>query len=184
MLISILMQACWTYSISLDGSNTRKNSDVFCVWIKVPTMSGLLSLHLAAFPVLNQTANTLSQTSVTLLHALDPKWQQKLLANTTDGCNTMTGRLSGLKTQLQIACGNLRLIFTWCCPHQLNLFNGEMLKVFTIDGKPATDRILKLQSAMRESKYFEKLPRYDKARWTSMEGVTDYVRENRATIDA
>ncbi len=90
----------WAFSIAYDGS-THRGTSFFDVPLRVGIAGKLYNLHLVILPFFERhSANNITKTVVKLLTSLYDRWRNKLLGIMTDGEPTMTGRISGVVTQL------------------------------------------------------------------------------------
>ena len=91
-------QQVWAFSLAGDGS-THRSVSYFDIQIRLCANSQLYNLHLMAVPFYDRhTASNIAAMIQSILDALLPNWQSKIIAFSTDGENTMTGRHSGVVT--------------------------------------------------------------------------------------
>ena len=80
------------------------------------------NLHLIALPIRYcKTAKILFDIASTALNAVISGWRKKLIGISTDGENTMTGRLNCMVTLFQRAADGEDVCRVWCALHQLGL---------------------------------------------------------------
>ena len=116
-----ILGGIWAFSIALDAGHTAGTS-YFDVRIRFCHNVTIYNLHFLALPVCgSKTAENLFYIVSTALDAVIPGWRQKLFSISTDGENTMTGRLNGLATLFQRAVDGQSLRRVWCGLHQLDL---------------------------------------------------------------
>eukprot|EP00918_Siedleckia_nematoides_P081697 GHVU01179102.1.p1 GENE.GHVU01179102.1~~GHVU01179102.1.p1 ORF type:complete len:303 (-),score=12.23 GHVU01179102.1:376-1284(-) len=129
-LASQAMQAADMYSISIDGVGKRGLS-VQNLRVRIPGGAEdsyiLLAAHLP-----RSDAYSITKFIISVLSAFDPEWETKLLAITTDGCTTNTGRLTGVVARLEAHLGR-KLIVVWCGAHQNDLVLGEVVEALHFD---------------------------------------------------
>jgi hypothetical protein len=119
--ISEILDKTWAFSIAVDAGHTAGTS-YFDVRIRFCRDITVHNLHFLALPVRDRkTAQNLFDLVSAALDAVIPGWRQKLIGISTDGDNTMTGRLNGLVTLFQRAVDGDDLFRIWCALHQLDL---------------------------------------------------------------
>ena len=93
--------------------------------IRVCVKDTLYNLHLVLVPFYERhTAVNYVALITTFLATLCPPWRGKLLSISSDGENTMTGRLGCVVTLLERECSN-KVLRIWCVAHQLDIVVKE-----------------------------------------------------------
>ena len=119
--ISEILDKIWAFSIAVDAGHTSGTS-YFDVRIRFCRDITVHNLHFLALPIRDRkTTQNLFDLASQALDAVIPRWRQKLIGISTDGENTMTGRLNGLATLFQRAVDGDDLFRIWCALHQLDL---------------------------------------------------------------
>ena len=108
LLISniLLDPAVWAFSLAADSS-THLGVPLLDPRIRVCVKGTLHNLHLVLVPSYERhtTINYVALIT-TFLATLCPPWRGKLLSISSDGENTMTGRLGGAVNLLERECSN------------------------------------------------------------------------------
>ena len=95
-----LLQTCVGFSIGFDESEVNKTSELE-ILVKLSNKSGVHMRHYKTIDLESGKAEVIVRT---LLDQFDEDcidYKQKLISSMTDGCNTMQGRISGVKVQLK-----------------------------------------------------------------------------------
>lgn len=111
----------WAFSLAGDGSS-HYGTSFFDVRIRLCTTGILYNIHLVVLPFYDRHTANITNLIATLLNAIFPAWRDKLISVSTDGENTMTGRLNGVVTQLQKLATNdviWSLAPSLCCKNSL-----------------------------------------------------------------
>ncbi len=110
----------WSFALAADSS-THWSVSYLDIQIRVCPYGSLENLHLIAVPFYDRhTSKNIAAMICHILDALYARWRSKIIAFSTDGENTMTGRHVGVVTRIDHEC-ETKLMRIWCVPHQINL---------------------------------------------------------------
>jgi hypothetical protein len=91
----------WSFALAGDGS-THRDVSFFDIRVRVCVHGVLYNLHLVALPsFLRHTAANITTLICNVLDNMCSGWRDKLIAVSSDGENTMTGRIGGVVTLLE-----------------------------------------------------------------------------------
>jgi hypothetical protein len=91
----------WSFALAGDGS-TQRGVSFFDIRVRVCVRGVLYNLHLVALPFfLRHTAINITALICNVLDNMCSGWRDKLIAVSSDGENTMTGRIGGVVTLLE-----------------------------------------------------------------------------------
>jgi hypothetical protein len=113
-------ESVWAMSLAGDG-NTHRDQSCFNMRLCVYYHDNLLNLHLVAMAMFegHTTLNIFNMISK-FMDALYSKWHVKLIDMSTNGENTMTGRHTGVMTNI-VTCAEHKVLQIWCASHQINI---------------------------------------------------------------
>ncbi|CAM6003781.1 unnamed protein product [Sphagnum balticum] len=110
----------WSFALAADSS-THRSVSYLDIRICVCPNGSLENLHLIAVPFYDRhTAENIAAMICHILDALYARWRSKIIAFSTDGENTMTGRHACVVTRIDHEC-ETKLMRIWCAPHQIDL---------------------------------------------------------------
>jgi hypothetical protein len=118
-----------------------------------------------------------------LFDVVCPLWKDKLIGCSTDGAANMTGRLSGVVTQIQnVVKPNFMQV--WCLLHQINII---MQKVYKRAGCNFYKTLTSIISFLRRQKNLVEemqaiCPNLSATRWVSMSRVVQFLVEKQSEI--
>ncbi|RHY01131.1 hypothetical protein DYB36_012800 [Aphanomyces astaci] len=116
----LISNESFAFALAPDSSSLYE-SPYLNIRLRVAWGSVLFNLHAVVLPMYERhTANYYISLIVRTLDAIAPIWRYKLLGVGSVGENTMTGRHSGVVTQL-VAMATYPTVRTWCVPHQGDL---------------------------------------------------------------
>ena len=116
----VLDPAVWAFSLAAAAS-THLGVPLLDQRICVCFNGNLHNIHLVLVPFFEpHTFQNYVRLITTLLDTLCPPWRNKLLSISSDGENTMTGRLGGVVTLLERECSN-PILRIWYVAHQLDI---------------------------------------------------------------
>jgi hypothetical protein len=116
--------AVWAFSLAADSS-THLGIPLLDQRVRVCLKGTLYNLHLVLVPFFDRhTSLNYVKLMTTLLNILCPSWRDKLISISSDGENTMTGRIGGVVTLLEKECSN-PVLRIWCVAHQLDIVVKE-----------------------------------------------------------
>lgn len=102
-VIATLLEKAWAFSIAMDMSSD-KGTAFMAIRLRICHEGTLYNFHLVAVPVFTRkTAPMQFDLIDKIMVNICPVWRDKLIAASSDGENTMTGRHSGLVTLLERA---------------------------------------------------------------------------------
>jgi len=173
----------WAFAFAGDGS-TCHGVSFFDIRLRIMVGPNLKNIHLLLVPFYERhTAQNIHALVCTILDSLRPTWRDSLLAVSTDGENTMTGRHGGLATLLEKEASNNVLRF-WCGGHQVDL-KVKKATQDADDGKfdSVTHTLsvhLRKQSNLVVS-MGSKCPK-DTTRWLARESLLTWLLKHRRTL--
>ncbi|ETP33409.1 hypothetical protein F442_18063 [Phytophthora nicotianae P10297] len=119
--LSDILATTHGFSLALDCATLQGMAclDARCRFV---VLGKLYNFHLMAVPLYDRhNAKNLFNSLQTFLTAILPTWSGLLVGVSTDGENTMTGRIKGLATRIAAATTGQKIIRVWCGLHQLDL---------------------------------------------------------------
>ena len=119
--------AVWAFSLAADSS-THLGVPYLDQRVRVCIKGTVHNMHLALVPFFERhTSQNYVKLITTLLDTLCPPWRTKLISISSDGENTMTGRLGGVVTLLERQCSN-PVLRIWCVAHQLDIVVKDVMR--------------------------------------------------------
>jgi hypothetical protein len=116
----VALDDVWAFSLAFDGS-TRRGSSFFDVRVRFCRRGVLYNLHLLALPKFeHHTSNNITNLHIQLFDALFPSWRDRVISISSDGENTMTGRIQGVVTRLVSQATN-KVVHVWYIPHRMDI---------------------------------------------------------------
>jgi hypothetical protein len=99
-ILSIKRRSSWAFSIANDAS-THFGKSYFDQRIRVHIDGKIHNFHILAIPMFYaHTANNMFELVCRFLDVITPQWRRQLIGVGSDGANVMTGRISGVVTQM------------------------------------------------------------------------------------
>ncbi|CAK9238270.1 unnamed protein product [Sphagnum troendelagicum] len=109
----------WSFALAADSS-THRSVSYLDIRICVCPNGSLENLHLIAVPFYDRhTAENIAAMICHILDALYARWRSKIIAFSTDGENTMTGRHACVVTRIDHEC-ETKLMRICTCPKDTN----------------------------------------------------------------
>jgi hypothetical protein len=184
--LSEISKKLWAFSIALDAGHSAGTSYFD---IRIRFCSGGVSIHnfhFMALPVRDRkTSVNLFDIASTALDAVLPNWRKQLIAISTDGERSMTGRLNGLATLFQRAVEGGDMLRIWCGLDQLDLVVQAAYRKVYNDGfiELLTDLIGYLRRQQNlVTKMGTTCPKLMLTRWAHMHRSLQWFVENRVDV--
>jgi hypothetical protein len=182
--ISQVLYSKWAFSVAFDASTDLQQTSWVDVHIRYYQNSALENLHMITFPFAGRhTGLATFEMFEKLFDAVCPLWKDKLIGCSTDGATNMTGRLSGVMTQIQnVVKPNFMRV--WCLLHQIDII---MQKVYKRVGCNFYKTLTSIISFLRHQKNLVEemqaiCPNLSATRWASMSRVAQFLVEKRSEI--
>ena len=125
----------------------------------------------------------ISDLLTTLLDNLSHGCRQKLVSFSSDGENTMTGRIGGVITLLENQATN-KILRVWCIPHQMDLVKRPSIKKWTAASTSVGACLLDPPMAVRQSLITDMKCKYpkDTRQWAHLGNMTGWILAKRRRL--
>eukprot|EP00171_Calliarthron_tuberculosum_P016065 IDg16065t1 len=148
---------------------------------RITVNSSIYNLHLLALPLFERhTGEYMFETTCKFLDALYPQWKETLLAVSSDGARSMTGRVQGFLTRIGAvaAPGMMRV---WCGLHQLyivlqSVYNKALDEEFLSTFISLIGHLRRQQNLIQEM--LSTCPKFATTRWVSMHSCSRWLTKN------
>jgi hypothetical protein len=182
--ISEILSKCWAFAIALDVGSKQGTSYLdFRVRFYY---DGLIhNFHVLAIPLYDRkTAAIIKNCICTAMDVICADWRARLIAVSTDGERTMTGRISGVATLFQQEATHW-ITRIWCALHQFDLVAQKEYQLLHED--KFFGILIALVSYLRRqfnliSEMKATCPKFMSTRWLSMKKLTSFLEKYRVRI--
>jgi len=177
--------AVWAFSLAADSS-THLGVPLLDQRVRVCLKGTLYNLHLVLVPFFDRhTSLNYVKLMTTLLNILCPSWRDKLISISSDGENTMTGRIGGVVTLLEKECSN-PVLRIWCVAHQLDIVVKEATRGLLHEAFYKVAHALSVYLRAQQNLINDmgsKCPK-DTTRWIAFGGILSWLLEHRRRLVA
>ena len=184
--LRVIISTRWAFSIAFDPA-THKAIGYLDVRIRFEFAGVMFDFHLMAIPLKGtHTGLNMYEHIVKVIEIICPEWKQKLIGASTDGANSMTGRIQGTITRLlaDVESGKYRI---WCALHQVDLTMQEGYEIVG-DGRFIKETTAVISHLRRQYNLIEDMgctcPLLSLTRWLSLGLVLVWFINKRARIRA
>ena len=176
----------FAFSIAGDDSAHYYETSFFDIRIRVGVDGVLYNLHLVVVPFFagRHTAANILHLVVRILDVLCVSWRDKLISDSSDGENTMTGRRGAFVTLLENEATH-KILCVWCALHQMDVVTKKVTKAM-MDGlfyktALALSVHLRVQHNLIAAMNGQKCPK-DTTRWVAFGTMLKWFLFNRRRL--
>jgi hypothetical protein len=180
-----VVKSAWAFSIGLDSGNSA-GMNYLDTRIRFYRGGCLYNLHFLALPLHDRkTADYLFRTLSKALDIVIPDWRTKLMGISSDGENTMTGRINGVVTKIQAASDGKDIWRVWCALHQIDLVVQDAYKRL-LNGDFIDNLVTVIGYLRRQQNLICEMgstcPKLMLSRWAHMHRSTQWFVDHRVRV--